>query len=87
MEKQKLPEWYKKEPEKEGSTVRNPLNGEEFPLNNIELTLYDIIQGSVAFMQMGMADDLSKDAKRSLEWFKDNNHDAHLFIKEIVDSY
>ena len=54
--KQQLPKWFKGEIYKKGATVRNRFSGEEYKLNNIELSMYDFVMGSVIMCEMGMTD-------------------------------
>jgi len=43
MSKQKLPEWFTGEIYEEGDTVSNRFSGEEYELNNIELSYKNFI--------------------------------------------
>ena len=51
---QKLPKWFDGELYSEGATVQNRFSGEEYELNNIELSMYDFVMGSVIMSEMGM---------------------------------
>ena len=42
MKKQELPKWFKGEIYDKGDIVRNRFSGEQYELNNIELTMYDL---------------------------------------------
>ena len=44
MNKQ-LPDWFDGQIYDEGETVTNPFSGEEYTLNNIELSMYDFYNG------------------------------------------
>ena len=52
MKKQELPKWFRGELYEQGDTVRNRFSGEEYKLNNIELSMYDFIIGSTIVMEM-----------------------------------
>ena len=39
--KQELPSWFNGELYEEGDTVINRFSGEEYELNNVELSMYD----------------------------------------------
>ena len=42
----KLPKWFNGECYTHGATVQNRFSGEEYELNNIELSMYDFVIGS-----------------------------------------
>ena len=50
--KQQLPKWFRGELYEEGATVRNRFSGEEYELNNVELSMYDFIIGSTMVLEM-----------------------------------
>ena len=78
-EKQKLPKWFNGELYKEGATVQNRFSGEEYELNNIELSMYDFVMGSVIMSEMGMTD-VVKDLRRGLDWFRTHNAKAYMVL-------
>ena len=39
----KFPDWFQGEQYDNGEVVRNPFSGEEYELNNVELSIYDMI--------------------------------------------
>ena len=43
--KTNLPKWFKGSIYEKGDTVTNPFSGEEYKLTNLELSMYDFIQG------------------------------------------
>ena len=45
--KQDLPSWFNGELYGEGGTVKNRFSGEEYELNNIELSMYDLVMGFI----------------------------------------
>ena len=79
--KQKLPKWFEGELYKKGSTVRNRFSGEEYKLNNIELSIYDFIIGTQIVFEMGMQNDkLIEDFQKGLDWFKKHNIKAYMAL-------
>ena len=78
MSKQKLPEWFTGELYEKGGIAQNKLSGEEFELNNGELSMYDFIMGGTIVIEMGRKDPkMINEMKMGLEWFKDNNNEAY----------
>jgi hypothetical protein len=63
---QKLPKWFNGTIYEEGETVTNPFSGESYELNNLELSMYDLIIGS----QLVEKYDLTR---KGLDWFRTNN--------------
>ena len=81
MSKQTLPKWFKGELYEEGATVRNRFSGEEYELNNIELSMYDFVMGATIIMEMGMTNPSSvKELKKGLDWFRKNNSKAYMVL-------
>ena len=80
-EKQQLPKWFNGELYKEGETVQNRFSGEEYKLNNIELSMYDFIMGSTIVCEMGEHnDDLIVNLRKGLDWFRMNNAEAYMVL-------
>ena len=52
--KQELPSWFNGELYEEGGTVQNRFSGEEYELNNVELSMYDFVMGASIVMEMGL---------------------------------
>ena len=51
-------EWFNGEIYDEGAVVTNPFSGEEYELNNIELSMYDFIMGAtMVYETKGFNDD------------------------------
>ena len=76
----KLPKWFKGSCYDEGSTVKNPFSGEEYELNNVELSMYDFIIGSQMVFEMAphtVTEQKVKDFQKGLAWFRKNNMDAY----------
>ena len=44
---QKLPKWFDGEVYDKGAVVQNRFGGEEIELNNIELSMYDLVMGAI----------------------------------------
>jgi len=81
MKEQKLPKWFNGTKYKEGKTVRNRFSGEEYELNNIELSMYDLVMGATLMIEMGMHhDSLLNDHSKGLRWFRINNIEAYMVL-------
>ena len=80
--KQQLPKWFHGELYKEGGTVRNRFSGEEYKLNNIELSMYDFIIGSTMVLEMGGGyKHISvEDLRKGLDWFRQHNAEAYMVL-------
>ena len=83
--KQKLPKWFKGELYEEGATVRNRFSGEKYELNNVELSMYDMILGATAVVEMSeypfmASDEVVSQLRRCLDWFRSNNPDAYMVL-------
>ena len=68
--KTKLPKWFDGTVYETGDTVTNPFSGESYELNNLELSMYDLIMGS----QMVQKYDLTR---KGLDWFRKANPKAY----------
>ena len=80
--KQQLPKWFKGEVYKDGATVRNRFSGDEYKLNNIELSMYDFIIGSTMVLEMGGGykhTDVSL-LRKGLDWFRQHNAEAYMVL-------
>jgi hypothetical protein len=77
--KQKLPKWFKGELYEEGDTVRNRFSGEEYELNAIELSMYDLVMGASMLADSGQ-EWAVKDLRRGLDWFRMNNAEAYMVL-------
>ena len=80
--KQQLPKWFNGELYEEGATVRNRFSGEEYELNNVELSMYDFIIGSTMVLEMtgGYNHTDVKELRKGLDWFKKNNPEAYMIL-------
>jgi len=65
-----LPKWFDGTVYETGDTVTNPFSGESYELNNLELSMYDLIMGS----QMVQKYDLTR---KGLDWFRKANPKAY----------
>ena len=81
MKKQKLPKWFRGELYEEGAVVQNRFGGEEIELNNIELSMYDLVIGCSIMTEMGQYDDkIVTDLRKGLDWFRMNNAEAYMVL-------
>ena len=80
--KQQLPKWFKGELYDEGATVRNRFSGEEYKLNNVELSMYDFVIGSTLVMEMagGYKHTDVEELRKGLDWFRQNNSEAYMVL-------
>ena len=80
-DKARLPKWFLGELYDEGAVVRNRFSGDSCQLNNVELSMYDFVMGSVHLIEMGRYK--ATDAKllqKGLDWFRKNNPDAYYIL-------
>ena len=77
-----LPKWFHGELYKEGGTVRNRFSGEEYKLNNVELSMYDFIIGSTMVLEMtgGYKHTDVDELRKGLDWFRQNNAEAYMVL-------
>ena len=81
--KQKLPKWFNGELYKEGEVVQNPFSGEEYELNNVELSMYDFIMGCQYIMEISPRSITNKhirEFQEALRWFRINNAEAYMVL-------
>ena len=79
--KQKLPDWFNGELYEEGDVVENPYSGESIELNNIELSMYDFVNGANFVIEMGSRNQkLLKELQDGLYWFRVNNPKAYMVL-------
>ena len=80
--KQQLPKWFNGEIYDKGATVRNRFSGEEYKLNNVELSMYDFIIGSTMVLEMAGGykhTDVSL-LRKGLDWFRKHNAEAYMVL-------
>ena len=88
VKEQKVPKWIQGEIYDEGSVVQNRFSGEEYELNALELSIYDMVMGASMFIEMryngDMLDprtvDMQKDMRKGLDWFMSNNAKAYMVL-------
>ena len=80
--KAKLPSWFNGELYEEGGTVQNRFSGEEYELNNVELSMYDFVMGATIAIEMGIfnSDHHIKELRKGLDWFRKHNPKAYLVL-------
>ena len=81
--KQELPKWFKGICYDKGDTVKNPFSGEEYKLNNVELSMYDFIIGCQMVFEKAphtVTSSKIRDFQRGLNWFRKNNVDAYYVL-------
>jgi hypothetical protein len=71
--KQKLPKWFDGVIYETGDIVVNPFSGEEYKLNNIELSMYDLIKGAEFLNEWDLV-------RKSVDWFRKNNPKAYMIL-------
>ena len=79
---QTLPKWFTGETYEDGGVVRNRFSGEEYKLNNIELSMYDFVIGASITVEMGIFNTPQhvKDLRSGLQWFRMNNAEAYMVL-------
>ena len=80
---QKVPKWFKGEVYDEGIIVVNRFSGEEYELNALELSIYDMVMGASMISEMrpqGCSDEIVKDLRKGLDWFRKNNPEAYMAL-------
>ena len=82
MTKQQLPKWFRGEVYKEGATVQNRFSGEEYELNNVELSMYDFIIGATMVLEMtdGYKHASVEELRKGLDWFRQHNAEAYMVL-------
>ena len=81
--KQKLPKWFKGMCYSDGAMVKNPFSGEEYELNNVELSMYDFVVGCQMVFELAphtVTPDKVKDFQRGLDWFRKHNTEAYMVL-------
>jgi hypothetical protein len=81
IKEQKIPKWFNGTIYKEGGTVANRFTGEEYELNNIELSMYDFTMGACIMSEMLVNDpEMIKNLRRGLDWFRQYNPKAYMVL-------
>jgi len=78
----KLPKWFDGEIYDKGDIVTNPFSGEDFELNNEELSMYDLILGiDYVCGKLGhWPDKYIRLHQKGLTWFRTNNSNAYMVL-------
>ena len=79
---QTIPKWFNGTIYKEGGVVANRFSGEEYELNNVELSMYDFIIGASVTAEMGIFNTPQhiKDLRKGLDWFRQQNSEAYMVL-------
>ena len=82
MKKQELPKWFRGELYGEGATVRNRFSGEEYELNNVELSMYDFVMGATQMIELDILNSPHhvQQLRKGLDWFRKNNSKAYMIL-------
>ena len=75
----KLPKWFNGELYEEGGTWRHRFSGEEYELNNVELSIYDFVMGASIIAEMGLDTDIIN-LRKGLDWFRQHNPKAYMVL-------
>ena len=80
--KSKLPSWFNGELYEEGGAVTNRFSGEEYKLNNVELSMYDFIIGATQMAEMGVFNTPHhiQELRKGLDWFRKHNPKAYMVL-------
>ena len=83
-DKQKLPKWFNGELYEKGEIVQNRFSGEEYELNNIELSMYDFVMGASILIETTDPWEgdpkVIKELRKGLDWFRMNNAEAYMVL-------
>jgi len=83
FDKKRLPKWFKGALYDEGEEVTNPYSGQSIELDNVELSMYDFINGANFLYEMGGLSTDSKVLKElqlGMQWFRKNNAEAYMVL-------
>lgn len=74
----KLPDWFEGQVYAEGGVVTNPFSGQDYYLNNLELSMYDFIIGCnlIYELRVSLSDKMIGDMQKGIAWFGENNPEA-----------
>ena len=87
--KQIKPKWFEGVVYQKGTTVLNPLSGESYKLNALELSIYDFIMGSNLVLEDAhnkkvktnkKLEKIYDDLYKGLHWFQENNIKAYMVL-------
>ena len=77
--KQLIPDWFNGDIYRDGGVVANRFTGEEYELNNVELSMYDFIMGATIISEMGLDTDIVN-LRKGLDWFRQHNPKAYMVL-------
>jgi len=78
---QKIPKWFNGDVYEKGDIVRNRFSGEEYKLNNIELSMYDFVMGATIMIELGLYNDKAlEDHRKGLRWFRQYSPEAYMVL-------
>ena len=83
---QKVPKWFNGEVYTEGDIVRNPYSGQEYELNGLELSIYDLIIGAQHLVDAfggpfnPNTAEFQQEMAKGLTWFRSNNAEAYMVL-------
>ena len=83
---QRVPKWFDGEVYTEGDIVRNPYSGQEYELNGLELSIYDLIIGAEHLVDAFGGPfnkntiQFQKEMRKGLDWFRSNNVEAYYVL-------
>ena len=82
IKEQKLPSWFNGELYEEGGTVKNRFSGEEYELNNVELSMYDFVIGASMTAEMGIFNSPHhiQELRKGLGWFRKYNAEVYMVL-------
>ena len=81
LKKQKLPKWFDGQVYDKGARVHNRFGGDSIELNNIELSMYDLVMGASIITEMGGGGPgIIKDLRRGLDWFRTHSPKAYMVL-------
>ncbi len=82
IKEQPIPDWFNGVIYEKGDVVTNRFSGEEYKLNNVELSMYDFVIGASVVVEMGMFNTPQHvaDLRKGLDWFKQYNPEAYMVL-------
>ena len=75
-----LPKWFNGTIYEKGDTVTNPFSGENYELNNLELSMYDFVMGCAMMPSNLLSDKIIKNWQDGLSWFRKHNSKAYMVL-------
>lgn len=83
IKEQKIPKWFKGMIYDKGEEVTNPFSNASYPLNALELSIYDFIIGSQRVFEAApktVNQKMINDFHKALTWFRKNNTEAYMIL-------